>query len=65
MACFATAASLAGCTWDSSLYDDFVNKNTDSVMTCYGYCDIDKKEITKEILFKELRPGEFKVYKMI
>ena len=34
LACFATAASLAGCTWDSSLYDDFVNKNTDEVMTC-------------------------------
>ena len=24
-----------------------------------------EKEIAKEVLFKELRPGEFKVYKMI
>ena len=47
LACFATAASLAGCTWDSSLYDDFVNKNTDSVMACYGYCDI-TEEITED-----------------
>ena len=34
----------------------------------FNACEADKKvdaEIKKEILFKELRPGEFKVYKMI
>ena len=63
IACFIAAATLAGCTWDSSLYDDFVNPSLDKVIACYGYCDTTPESITQEQCDAAIQAGATATWK--